>query len=868
MRIIRPNQLHYRFCDIPPNVEAALQALVDEFYVDMQDIDKQLDDFLANGVPGILAIEQNTADLIQELLRGAPVPELASLQAIQDNLKLGNPKLDENDPSLVSLDERKLGVVGLLLIYGKMFALGSGDAFEVFRQIWYAAQGNYKAFLALGDAIADTVDGDFTILQYAPDYQGMPFINVPWKELDTKIAYKKISRYRQPLFWTNSIDASSANYNRLKDIGYSDLQVSKMFAGEQPQNEETALEGIFDSSLVAMNRLAALLSLPFTNEKRQPKWNNEYDRFKEAVSFYLQYRKDTALNSYIFNSDTWERMKAVFKERDLKEIFENRLEVKDVVVPTDDTTIGNLLLAASKIPVGSSAMHSYLISLPGKRDTFVYEQRLISVGTSILKEMLKDKNASTGPLKTMLEELKGEGVSEADISVPDKLTIEQYKIIVKNPNQSPGKISDGVNKSVKLSPNPQITNDALGTIITGEEYSTKKHKAPTATEGMPTQESPMTVLFRRIKWEDNFVSCKKKSVQESNVPSTTETADKFTKFGPALNQNIQTKPGGSADPKDLYGQDGKALLKNPKNLGGSQGKPDLSNLPTRGRDRRTVLSSPKANPTTITQKFTYDCFPTFQNGFLDQLTTLQGQVSQQIIVACEALKRALFMIQNIIDNLIAKAQVVLNQVLGILERLLTLNLNLGGAAGLDTGIIKCSWSIDFSIKLDLFGVLLRYLNEFFDKIFGPIRLGLRAIQDLITKAICVPIRLLEMFLGGVNSLLGLIGCSLKDIKLPQAILDLLKALLFTFDLRTLVLRQGYDAYFEMSVDPKSGARPFQGLTQFAQLCQSVTMTDAVNAIEDATLFKTVAAPGFLAGELSKKADDLAFDTSIKAVGFI
>jgi hypothetical protein len=864
MALPKPNQLRYRFCDIPPNVEASLQALVDEFYVDMQEIDQGLDDYALNDVPAILATEQEMADLVQEMLRGSPVPELSSLQALQDSLKLINPKLPELDPVVVSLDERKLGAIGMVLINGKMFAAASGSDFDTFRQIWYAAQGEYKAFLALGDGIADSDAGTFTLLQYIPGKPAMPFINRKWSVLDTLNPYQKLSKYVQPLIWTESIEASAANYARLKEIGYDDIQVSQIFAGEQPRASDETRDALFSISLANINDLAALYTLPHTDEQRKPKWQNEVKFFTDSLTAYLAYRKETNRTSYIFNTDVWERSKAVFNEKDFKELFENRPEVQNILVPTDDATIGNLLLSASQLPVGSTAINSYMIKLPNNnRDTFSYEERLLSIGASLLKSLLKDKNASSGSVRLLVEELKGDSVTEADITKPKKATATDVKKVLKSGSKmTPGNKTDAYNKAITNSPDPDKTEDALAAAAVGSDFL----ENPTPTQGLPTEENFMTVLFRRVDWRENFKTCTKEVTKETNKEAKAE--DKFTKFGPALNNNIKTKPGGSANPDDLYGKDAN-ILNNPKNLGGNKGKPDLSGLPTKGSDRRDVILNQESNPTTIKQQFTYNCTPKFQNGFLDQLSKLTGTVTQDIIVACEALKRALFMIQNIIDNLIAKMQVVLDQVLGVLERLLTLNLNIGGALGFDTSLIKCSWSVDFGLKLDLFGALLKFLNDKFDKIFGPIRKGLRFIQDIITKAICVPVRLLELFLGGVNALLGLIGCSLKDIQLPQAILDLLKALLYTFDLRTLVLRQGYDAFFEMSVNPKSGARPFNGLTQFAELCQSVTMKDAVNSVQSVTLVTAASAPGFIAEDLQKKADDLMPDTtSISVTNFI
>jgi hypothetical protein len=386
-----------------------------------------------------------------------------------------------------------------------------------------------------------------------------------------------------------------------------------------------------------------------------------------------------------------------------------------------------------------------------------------------------------------------------------------------------------VNGAIVSSPEEKKTTDAYAASIAADTLLSPVNKP---TQGLPTQENYMTNLFRRIKWDQNFSTCSKEATKSSNAPTTTTAANKFTQFQPAFTQNIS--------------------------------KNNSTSL--KGSDRENVIINQGNQTTNVSGHATYSCSPVFHNGMINEISKLLGHASQEIIIVCEALTRSLMMVQNIIDNLIAKAQVALDQVLGILERLLTLNLNLGAALGFDTSLIKCSWSLDFVGKIDLFGLLLTYLNKFFSTFGLPIRKGLRAIQDLINKAICVPVRLLEMFLGGVNSLLNIIGCSLKDIVLPQAILDLLKALLFTFDLRSLVLRGGYEAFNGLTASFSKNKNAFNGLTQFASLCQSTTMANAVNTIGNGLLASGVGAPALLANTITKQADVLAQKSVASTVG--
>lgn len=864
MALPKPNQLRYAECDIPLDVEQAIQAFVDEFYVDMSAIDKELDDINASDVPAILAAEATLTAALQQMLQGAPIEQLSSLQALQDNLYLANPQLSETDPSVVSLDERKLGAVGMALVNGKMFAMASGSDFETFRQLWLAAGGDYQAFLALGDGIEGAADGDFTLLQYVPGANRFPFVNKTWSVLDKFQANVRLSKYVQPLIWTNQLGKGSATYNRLKAIGYSDLNVSRILAGKQPRDGGDTITALLQASVAQVTFLSSLYALPASSPQRDPKWANEVRFLKGALTNYLKFRQEMNLSSLVFNSDLWERMKASLAPADMKEIFEKRPEIKNMIVPTDANTIGNLLNAASSLQPGSTAINSYMVKLPKTFSAAAYEARLLSVGASLLQSLVEDVNPASGAVQALLAELKGGAVGSGDVTTPPPLSVSDMQSALGSPAQTQGSLASTVNSGVTSSPDPKKTLDSLAAVVAGQGTITAlgsvvapvsgnvpASPSSTTTLGLPTAENYMTNLFRRIKWDQNFVTCSKVtgastntgttnlplSQQTNTYPSASTVENKFTKFGPALNKNISNAPITSASSPSAQA-------------------------------RNTVVANQGANPSQVKSQFSYACSPSLNNGFLNELADLTGKVSNEIIIICEALKRALLLIQNIIDSLIAKAQVILDQVLGTLERLLTLNINLGANLGFDNSLLKCSWGINLVGKIDFFGLLLKALNDFFNS--SPIILGIRkalkAIRDLITQAICVPVRLLEAFLGGANALLGIIGCSLKDIQLPQPILDLLKALLFTFDLRQLVLQKGYDAFYSLAANLTKGSQSFNGLSQFAQLCQSVTMADAIGTIEQTSLLAGLAAPAKLANQLSKAANTQAQNVALGSVG--
>jgi len=822
------NQLRYAQCQIPLNVEAALDAFLDEFNLDMSAIDKELDVFNLTIAPAIVEGERQLAIQIQELLAGSPIKELSSLQALQDNLYLASPLKDETDPEVVSIDERKLGALGMVLLNGKMYALAAGNALETFRQMWFSVGGNYTSFLSLGDGIADTASGDFTLIQYVPDSKTFPEINRPWEILDGLRSKVKLSKYVQPLIWTSQIGSSTSTYNKLKAIGYSDINISRILGRGQPRDSDAVLTGYLQNSTAQIKYLSALFALPFTDEKRKPRWLNEVSYMTKALQAYLQYRTQINLSSLVFSPDYWEKVKASLSPADMKEVFERRPEVLNMVVPTSPNAIGDLLNAASSLQLGSTAINSYMIKLPKDSEIYrkPYERRLLSLGVNLLQTLVLEKHSAADSLRLLLEELKGGAVSAADI-IPVELTVNNVQTL-QQPGFTVGSTTASVNRVIDNSPDKDKTKEAIATAVAGD---TLLAPASNPTQGLASQENYMTILFRRIKWDQNFATCSKQIKKASNAPSD-NIGNKFTQFGPGFKQNITP----------------------------------VNSTSLKGSDREAVKLNQGKQTTDVSAKYSYSCSPVFHNGFAQEIAKLQANASKELIIVCEALQRALLVVQDQIDHIIAKAQVVLDQVLGILERLLTLNLNIGGNLGFDTSLIKCSWSLDFGAKIDLFGLLLTYLNKFFKEFGGPIRAGLRLIQDLINKAICVPVRLLESFLGGVNSLLNIIGCSLKDILLPQAFLDLLKALLFTFDLRSLVLRQGYEGFNGLTANFSKNKDSFNGLTQFASLCQKTTMADATNTIGEGLLKTGVGSPALLASIITKQADVLAQKSLAASVG--
>jgi len=953
MAIIRPNQQKYAQCQLPDDVEAGLDVFVDEFYADMRAIELELDAFNVTQIPAMKAAIQKQVELRKQLLDGAPVPALGSLKGLQDNLFLTNAETDEQDPSLISLDERKLGSAGIIMIHGKMFAKTQGNDFEAFRQLWTSVGGDYEAYLALGDGIADSETGSFTTVQYVPGSKKFPYINQTWSKLESYDKKIGISKFKQSVIWKESINNTTSNYNKLKTIGFEDFRISQMFSGQQPSQTSDVSYGYLQGSVGFMKSLTQLLLLPFSDDRRLPKWQNEVAAINEIVTEYLKFRTEFSLTSYVFKADLWELSKAFLNKADLKEIFENRPEVQNMALPSDIAIIGDLLNQASKLPIQSTVINAYLLSLPKANFDLKYETEVLSTGSRILNTLHRETHPSELFVLDLLQKVKGSVVSIIDIAPPAKINKNETKTLLGgSPQGTPGEIADTVASGLKLSPDEDADQAALGASVAGDSLIATA-KTANATVGLPTSENYMTNIFRRVNFQENFNTCVKKEKRTSNQPADEQAAtleaqgaaisklakngklsgkekkdlagaalppgaqpDKFIKFGNSFQnrltgskktpeQKIQERAqleaikkvsagtaltvddlkalraylvthsntvlnrivtGGSAsdvgraslakaitnfekevnktsrdpDPADEVNKVVEQLRNFKKDT--ATNSDDLKRLPLKASARNKLSASQGASAARITGKYEYKCNPKFENDFSTHLAELEKTLRQQIIRVSEAIKRALLIVQDIVDQLISKIQIVLDQVLGALERLLTLDLSIGGAFGFDSSLIKCSWALDFGLKIDLFGPLLKLMNEFFRDFGKQFRDCLKFIQDMITKAICVPIRLLESFLGGVNALLNLIGCSLKDIKLPTEILDLLKALLFTFDIRSLVLKKGYDAYLEMTLNFHKNQDSFKGLSQFASLCQKNSMKSAMDAIDNTLLKAAVTSP--------------------------
>jgi hypothetical protein len=141
------------------------------------------------------------------------------------------------------------------------------------------------------------------------------------------------------------------------------------------------------------------------------------------------------------------------------------------------------------------------------------------------------------------------------------------------------------------------------------------------------------------------------------------------------------------------------------------------------------------------------------------------------------------------------------------------------------------FAVDLTLKIDLLSLLLPYLQGLFNTIGLPIRQFLDLIRDFILNIFCIPIKWLNDLLNPLDDALealsdltyGVVSCSVKDVKLPAPILELLQLLNGLFSLRGLVLRQANSDWLNMSLNLRSARDNFTGLSQFASICSRPSM---------------------------------------------
>lgn len=239
----------------------------------------------------------------------------------------------------------------------------------------------------------------------------------------------------------------------------------------------------------------------------------------------------------------------------------------------------------------------------------------------------------------------------------------------------------------------------------------------------------------------------------------------------------------------------------------------------------------------------------------------------------DVIREVLITVMDKIDAFILQLQLAIDGILAILERLLTLDINLSGGGGYENSLIKCVFAVDLTLKIDLLSLLLPYLQGLFATIGTPIRKFLDLIRDFILNIFCIPIKWLNDLLNPLDDQLealsdltfGVVSCSVKDVKLPAPMLELLQLLNGLFSLRGLVIRQSNSDWLSMSLNLRKSRDNFTGLSQFASICSRPTMAQLqakMVALAEETLFALPTKKSAIQYQSGKRAAAAAFGANI------
>ena len=399
--------------------------------------------------------------------------------------------------------------------------------------------------------------------------------------------------------------------------------------------------------------------------------------------------------------------------------------------------------------------------------------------------------------------LKSKTIAEIRSALSNVLMADKVKGLIALNDQSFAPLLTTINSSSDLNTVVNTATQVLVAIQTKAEAKISSNPALLATEGLTTHSG---VKFTG----DNAIAANRRYIQQQSGTAvnpgltTTETQKLKKTLEDGLGQNV-------------------SWLGNNTTSFNQNIKFDLSNCkPAWGKSWDDTIAM-------------------FES--LGSLITKYGQkAGAWLIQQMNVIKQVLISMQDKIDSIILALQMALNNILATLERLLSVDLNLSGKLGFDNSLLKCSWGLDLGLKINLLDLLLLYLNKLLAMILGPFLGGLDILKDIIKNIICIPIKYIEGLLGAASALLGMIGCSIKDVKLPVEILELLSLIMGFFQLRQLVLRAGSDDWYSMCGKVSLQRDDFKGLSQFAAICQGPKLAALMNETMQNTLLKVSSIP--------------------------
>jgi hypothetical protein len=951
-----PSKLRYVECELPSEVEKAIAAFEDEFDDNIKPFYDRLADFEANDLPAIQKEIDAQIALREELVKGSPVQNLASLDAIDNSTGLTSPKRDNDDPETVRIDERKMGAAGICLLNGRMFKMEGGNRLVALRRLWEAAGGDYDYFVRLGTTVYTSPRGSYNLFEfntYTPEK--LPFVNKGFSYLEA--VNLKNSQFKHRLIWTNSISASYALKTKMVALGFFSEQINNLFSGSEPNAGYDYLGAIADINIL-ISSVTRLLFLPASDPIRQPPWENEANYVELAIQKFLDYRTHKYTSSEIFDLNYWTLFLDELRPRDIKELLEQRPEVLDIELPQDQASITAAVEKAVAFPPETSIINTYMNNLPASTDDELQlTNSLYNLGYGIYLQLEARQETRAGRLKELLLELIGKSTLVSYIGSNVLIDPADLAALFPNANLPPvGQFVSVIETRDPLVKTALAANSGVAKFnktesktiqdqsLTLSQGSATNNMPAGKSQGFPSVETFAMLLARRVDWGTNFTDCKGeqalgvastpveqematvvsnertlsvdvdndkwnrervfkdnmaylntqlgaylvgssiKSIQSGvdayiqNLPNSIRPSPQDTEINElkermysneirmvaaaavdvlkALPSSSVLTPAKTNLFSEMSGDDrgaGMYAAKNRNYVEDAGGK-----VPPAGFSQTEVKDGlEKALGTTLPflDKGTNVVLPTHSStnvelqicsskslkklaAFARQYESNRKQLEAWLVKFINIVKHQIIVFQDRIDKFIVTVQQTMDAVMAKLERLLTLDLNFSGKIGFENSLFKCSWGLDLGLKINLLDLLLLYLDRFLGTIMGPILKGLGIIGDFINQILCIPIRWLGEILNSaakaMSDLLGKVGCSVKDFKLPTAVFELLNLINGTFSLRSLVLRKGTADWLRMMNRIKLGRNEFQGLSQFASVCAKPSLSAAISTLQFAS----------------------------------
>ena len=554
-----PSILRYVECELPSAVEKAIADFEDDFDDRLKPFYDRLDEFKINELPGILEDLEEQIEIRDQLLKGAPVQELDSLAAVDENVRLTNPQREYDAPETVRLDEQKLGAANICLLKGKMYKMLSSNRLDALRYLWEAAAGDYDYFVLLGTSVFSLPENTYVLYEYKEHNKYdtiriLPWMNKGFIQLEEDGYFN--SQYRHRMLWNKGIGATYGLKTKMTALGYDSDQINNIFSGEQPNgNMEEADKEVLDGIAELIRSVTRLLLLPEDDEQRNPLWKNEASHIMLAIKAFLEYRLRKHTNSSIFDPDYWLLFLDAFRPSDIHELLVYRPEIKNIELPQDVESITTLVEQATAIPAESSIINTYMVNILGTdREEKDLTQTLYDLGLFIWKSMhkyAKDEErrlnaeeaadlaalAATDPndpvalakvLKenSLAEVLRVEAARKKNDRLKQADDLEAYLLEL---DEKPGPLTEEspyYDLEVSLSPEditsafPPGTNmpPAGGTDIKDasrgvkasaitDRYARRVGDDSGRTQGLPSVETFSMILQRRVSWAENFLDC-------------------------------------------------------------------------------------------------------------------------------------------------------------------------------------------------------------------------------------------------------------------------------------------------------------------------------------------------------------------------